>query len=220
MFKDWRRHRAQKKVKAGDGRALKRFRWWQPFSRVLFYLNLQDDDGALRRYAVDVSYWDYLVGEAKAHLYLEGSHHAESALPAVFEVPGGRIQVAMGVMGLKRCHYSGDDGASRQLTPDSDSAEGYRARLDQNRPLLSRWIGISSLLVLLVVFVLGIPQLLEMVTHWDFVAQYTGTFTSPIQLPDWLNAGLIFAAIAASTERALRLRYNWLLDGGDFDLDF
>jgi hypothetical protein len=30
----------------------------------------------------------------------------------------------------------------------------------------------------------------------------------------WGNLVLGFGTVAASTERALRLRYNWLLDGG------
>ncbi len=34
-----------------------------------------------------------------------------------------------------------------------------------------------------------------------------------------LNIALVVATILASTERALRLRYNWLLDGGLFDGD-
>jgi hypothetical protein len=37
-------------------------------------------------------------------------------------------------------------------------------------------------------------------------------FTSPVHLPGWLNFGLGLGAAAASTERALRLRHNWLLD--------
>ncbi|MFE7900873.1 hypothetical protein ACFU3E_25880 [Streptomyces sp. NPDC057424] len=46
------------------------------------------------------------------------------------------------------------------------------------------------------------------------VAQYVGTFTSPIDLPAWGNVVVGLATVAASTERALWLRYNWLLDGG------
>lgn len=44
--------------------------------------------------------------------------------------------------------------------------------------------------------------------------QRVGTFTSPVDLPAWGNAVVGLGAAAASTERALRLRYNWLLDGG------
>ncbi len=46
-----------------------------------------------------------------------------------------------------------------------------------------------------------------------------GTIISPIQLPAWMNISLLVVTILASTERALRLRYNWILDGGIFDGD-
>ncbi|NKY97978.1 hypothetical protein HGB44_09960 [Nocardiopsis dassonvillei subsp. albirubida] len=44
------------------------------------------------------------------------------------------------------------------------------------------------------------------------VAERSGTFTSPVHLPVWLNTALALGAAAASTERALRLRCNWLPD--------
>ncbi|MGW4798552.1 hypothetical protein ACWEPC_39655 [Nonomuraea sp. NPDC004297] len=46
------------------------------------------------------------------------------------------------------------------------------------------------------------------------IAENLGTFASPIHLPRWLNISLAFGAALASTERALRLRYHWLLDAG------
>ena len=39
-----------------------------------------------------------------------------------------------------------------------------------------------------------------------------GTFTSPIQLPAWLNTALLVAGIIAAFERALTLRNHWLID--------
>ena len=51
MFEDWRRRRAAGRVKSGDGHPLKPFRWWQQFSRALFYLRA---DGRAE-YAVDVA---------------------------------------------------------------------------------------------------------------------------------------------------------------------
>lgn len=219
MFKDWQRKRAVKKIKPGDGRALRPFHWWQWMSRGLLYLALRSPEGAAHTYAVDVSYWDYFLGEAKAHLFLDGKHHAVSKLPAAFPVPGGHIDVRMAAYGLKRCHFVAEEGSQQQLRPDPQSAEGHRARLDARHPVFSRWLGIGALVVLITALLLGIPQLVEMVTSWDVVAQYTGTWVSPVQLPDWLNGALIFGALAASIERALRLRYNWLLDGGDLDID-
>ncbi|WP_150463241.1 hypothetical protein [Nesterenkonia ebinurensis] len=221
MFKDWRRRRAVKKIKPGDGRALKPYRWWQWLSRALYYLKVTNHDGAVHAYAVDVDYWDCLLNEAKADLYLNGEHHAESKLPAAFPVTGGHIEVRMGPLGLKRCHFITEGDTEHQLRPDPDSAEGHRADLDRKHPVLSRWIGRSSLIFLVVALLLGIPQVVELVTSWEVIAQYTGTWRSPIQLPEWLNLVLIVGAIIASVERALRMRHNWLLDGGgDLDIDF
>lgn len=220
MFKEWRRRRAVQKVKPGDGHALKPWRWWHLFWRSLFFLQLTDEHGDRRTYAVSMNYFSET---STADLYLDGRHHAISKLPAAFPVPGGVIEVAMSTVGVKRMHYvtQRPDGGTvaRQLTPDADSNEGLRARLDARHPVLSRWLGVVSLLVLIVALVLGAPQLLEAVTSLDVVADTVGSFTSPIQLPAWLNTALTLGAIGASFERALRLRYNWLLDGGDLDLD-
>jgi hypothetical protein len=215
MFKEWRRRRAAQRVKPGDGRALKRFRWWQLPFRALFYLRLTNDDGRQTFYAVDVRHWqNQSSGEVKAHLYLDGRQHAQSTLPAAFPVPGGTVEVKMSAFGLKRCHYVTAEGAEHQLVPDRDSAEGRRAHFDRAHPALSRWIGFLSQVVLVTALVLLISQLIGPVTQVEPIAQRIGTFTSPITLPAWLNITLGAGTLAASTERALRLRYRWLLDGG------
>ncbi|MCZ4507460.1 hypothetical protein O3Q52_04390, partial [Streptomyces sp. ActVer] len=95
-----------------------------------------------------------------------------------------------------------------------DPAEGRRARFDRAHPALSRCIGFLSAIVLVIGLVLLILQLAEQVTRDpEGVAQYVGTFTSPIDLTVWGNVVLGVATVAASTERALRLRYSRLLDG-------
>jgi len=66
--------------------------------------------------------------------------------------------------------------------------------------------------VLLVGLVLLVPQLLELVTRIDAVAERVGVFTSPVSLPPWLNTTLTVAGVLASLERALTLRNHWLLD--------
>ncbi|MFJ5222556.1 hypothetical protein [Streptomyces sp. NPDC088400] len=215
MFTEWRRRRAAQRVKPGDGRALKRFRWWQLLFRALFYLRLTDDAGRQTVYAVDVRHWqNQSSGEVKAHLYLDGRRHAESRLPAAFPVRGGTVEVRMSAFGLKRCHYVTADGAEYQLVPDPDSAEGRRARLDRAHPALSRWIGFVSVIVLVIALALLISQLIEQLTQVPVVSQHIGTFTSPIHLPAWLNITMGVGTLVASTERALRLRYSRLLDGG------
>lgn len=216
MFKEWRHRRAVQRVKPGDGRSLKHFRWWQILSRALFHLRLMDDDGRQAVYAVDVRHQNYSSssGRVIAHLYLDGRHHAESTVPAVFPVRGGTVEVRTSGFGLKRCHYVTAEGAEFQLTPDPASAEGRRARFDRAHPALSRCIGFLSAIVLVIGLVLLILQLAEQVTRDpEGVAQYVGTFTSPIDLTAWGNVVLGVATVAASTERALRLRYSRLLDG-------
>ncbi|EFL27554.1 conserved hypothetical protein [Streptomyces himastatinicus ATCC 53653] len=215
MLKERRHRRAVQRVKPGDGRPLKPFRWWQMLTRALFHLRLTDDAGRQMVYAVDVRHQNQSEGYVKAHLYLDGRHHAESKVPAVFPVQGGTVEVRTSAFGLKRCHYVTAEGAEHQLVPDPASAEGRRARLDRAHPALSRWIGFLSSIVLVIGLVLLILQLAEQVTRApEGVAQYVGTFTSPIDLSAWGNVVVGLVTVAASTERALRLRYNWLLDGG------
>ncbi|WP_444959895.1 hypothetical protein [Nocardiopsis sp. M1B1] len=215
MFEERRRRRGVRRVGPGDGRALKPFRWWQLISRALFYLTLGDADGRRTVYAVHVNHTQRFFsedGKGRADLYLDGRHHAESRLPAVFPVRGGVIEVAATAFGLRRCHYVTDEGTEHQLVPDPRSGEGRRARLEREHPVLSRWIGGLSLLLLVVPAVLLVPQLVEVAFELPPVAERFGTFTSPVHLPVWLNTALALGAAAASTERALRLRYNWLLD--------
>lgn len=207
-------------MKPGDGHSLRRFRWWQLFFRSVYHLALSDEDGRTRTWSIDVRHGgDSDDGEVRARLYRDGVNQAVSKLPAAFPVPGGIIEVVASGYGLKRCHFIADDGRERQLSPDRASAEGKRARLDREHPAASRAIGATSVIVLVVGLVLGVPQIIEQITHIPWVAENVGAFTSPIHLPAWLNISLLVGTLAASTERALRLRYNWLLDGGLFDGD-
>ncbi|WP_069385888.1 hypothetical protein [Cellulosimicrobium cellulans] len=221
MPSDWKRRRAARRLKPGDGHTLPRFRWWQPFARTLFHLRLVGEDGRPETWSVDVRLWgDKDDGEVRARLYRDGRHHATSKLPAEFPVTGGTIEVEASSFGLRRCHYVPDDGGpARQLVPDPASAEGRRARLERDHPGTSRAIGLVSWVVLVVGLVLGLPQIAEEVSQIPLVAENVGTFTSPFHLPATLNVVLVVATLLASTERALRLRYHWLLDGGLFDGD-
>ncbi|GAB3095662.1 hypothetical protein [Isoptericola nanjingensis] len=220
MFSDRRRRRAARRIRPGDGHALQRFRWWQPLSRALFHLDLVGDGGVPERWSVDVRLWgDSDDGDVRARLYRDGVHAATSRLPAELPVTGGVVQVATSSYGLRRCHYVTPDGRERQLAPDPASAEGRRARLERDRPGLSRGIGAVAWVVLAVALVLGVPQIVEQISQVPPVAERFGAFTSPVRLPAGLNVALLVATILASTERALRLRYHWLLDGGLFEGD-
>ncbi|PDP84968.1 hypothetical protein CQJ94_24865 [Glycomyces fuscus] len=214
MLDQWRRRRAARRLRGGDGHELRGFRWWQLLGRSLFHLRLTRTDGRQTEYTVDVRHrGEGEDGALRAHLYLDGRHRAHSRVPASFPVPGGRIEVATSAFGLRRCHYVTADGAQRQLTPDPRSGEGRRARLDREHPALSRWIGVVSVLLLLLGVGLNLLQIIEPVSQIPPVQEAVGAFTSPVRLPLWLNIALGAGAALGSAERALRLRYSWLLDG-------
>jgi hypothetical protein len=157
----------------------------------------------------------YDDGKAQAHLYRDGAHQAESKLPAAFPVPGGTIEVATSMYGVKRCHFVTADGEARQLCPDPKSAEGRRARLGREHPAASGLLGLLSILFLVIGTVLLLVQLAEPISAIPPIADGIGTFDSPVHLPLWLNVGLGFGALAASSDRALRLRYTWLDSAGN-----
>ncbi|KPN18992.1 hypothetical protein [Arthrobacter sp. Edens01] len=203
-------------LKPASTPALQPFRWWEAFSRSLLHLYLRGPDGARQTWSVDVRHGGDTDGEVYAHFYRDGLHMARLKPPVLFPLPVGTIRIAVSTYGLRQADYVTHDGAVQPLVPDASSAEGLRAHLDRTRPGLSRLIGAASALVLLVSLALGVPQLLQSVTEFPPLAENIGTFASPILLPAWANTSLLLAGLAASTERALRLRYNWLLDGGLF----
>lgn len=205
-----------REVRAGDGHPLRRYRWWQSFTRSLFHLRLTADDGSPHLWSVDVRHGGDDNGTVWAHLYRDGVHRARSRLPAAFDVPGGTIEVDSSEFGLRRCHYLARDGSARRLVPDPASPHARRARLDRTRPVLSRAVGLVSWAVLVVGVVVGLPQIAEQLTAIPPVAENVGSLTSPFDLPAWANVSLLLGTLVASTERALRLRYHWLLDGGLF----
>ena len=224
MLNRWRRDRKLKKVKPGDGHPMKPYRWWQPLTRSMFSHEHRAQDGGTETYTVSVDYFDFssTSGAYRADLYRNGKHHASADLPALFSVPGGHIEVAATLTGLKRIHFIPQGAHAKEgrlLTPDPRSGEGLRAALDRSHPAVSAWIGRGAVVVLLIALILGIPQTIEAITHVPWVAENIGTFTSPIQLPAWANTALLIAGALAALERALTIRYHWLLDGdfGEWD---
>ncbi len=204
---------AARRVRAGDGRPLERFRWWQQLSRSLFYLSLTGADGRQVVYAVEVRPAGDHDGRVRADLYLDGRHHAVSKMPAAFPVEGGTIEVAASAFGLKRCHFVTSDGAKTRLVPDPASAAGRRARLERDHPAVSRVVGrVSAVLLVLGLGAVAL-ELVDVVGRIPPVVERFGGFEAPVHLPLWLTTTLAFGAVAASVERGLRLRYHWLLDG-------
>lgn len=204
----WKRKRKINKVRPGDGRPLKPYRWWHIFTRSLFYIRLVDEDGTENVYAVDVQYF---AEEEKADLYKNGKRIATTSLPGIFPVPGGEIEVEMTNYGMKRMHYV-TELDERMLSPDPLSMEGLRLRFDKRFPSASNAIKYAAIIILLTSIVLGLPQLLQFITSIPFIADKIGTFESPIHLPEWLNTILFFGGIAAAFERAITLRNHWLID--------
>jgi hypothetical protein len=205
--------KSQQAVKPGDGHLLPGYHWWQAFSRSLFHLHIVGQDGGPETWSIDIRPGGDADGEVRARLYRNGVNKAVSLVPAAFAVPGGTIEVEVSGFGLKRCHYVRHDGSEQQLLPDPVSAEGRRARLEVSSPALSHALGFISVSILAVAAILGVPQIVEQIMLLPPVAERFGTLSSPFHLPAAANAALFVTSVAASTERALRLRYNWLLDG-------
>lgn len=208
MYRNWRRKRQKNKVKPGDGRPLKDYRWWHIFTRSLFYIRIVDEDGSSDVYLVDVNYF---AEDEFADLYRNGKHIARTILPGVFSVPGGEIEVDTTLYGLKRMHYV-TEHEERMLSPHPLSLEGLRLQFDKKFPRASKTVAVTAVIVLLTSIVLGLPQLLEFITGIPFIEEKIGQFDSPITLPEWLNTILFVAGIFAAFERAITLRNHWLID--------
>jgi hypothetical protein len=57
-------------------------------------------------------------------------------------------------------------------------------------------------------------QAAEPISEMPFIASTFGSFDSPLHLPVWLNIALGFGAAVGAMERAMHMRYHWLLDSG------
>lgn len=230
MFRRHRQRRRLSKVQAGDGRALADYRAWHGFTRSLFFLDAPAGASDAPVYAVDVHHLadELPTGDdvdpekrvtSPAALYRDGIQVSRSDLPATFAVPGGVVDVAVSLYGLKRMHHVRDDGSEQTLRPHRRSPEGVRARFGQRFPATSATIGAAAVVILLVGLVVALPLAVEMLTRLDLVAERFGTFTSPFSLPGWAGTTLLVAGILAATERALTLRNHWLVDLDTTGLD-
>lgn len=204
----------------GDSSLLERYRLSEVFSRTLFFIELPDATGR-HDYAVDIRYFadeiedgDELASGARApaSLYRDGVQILRSDVPSVFPAPGGVIEVATSMYGLRRMHYVPDEGPERPLQPDAHAPEGLRARFALRFPRASRALGWAATVVLLVGLIAAVPQSLETISRLDLIADQVGVFVSPFRLPVWLNGALAVATVGAGVERALTLRSHRLID--------
>ncbi|MFE9380292.1 hypothetical protein [Streptomyces sp. NPDC006855] len=217
MGLSWNDRRRERRVKPGDGKPLRPFRWWQLTRRSLLSIVLPvgDGGGLSATYTVEVKHGgDAETGVVRARLYRDGFCEAESKLPARFPVPGGRIEVRRSEVGLRRCHFVADGGGETRLTPDPRSGEGRRMNFAREHPGASALVGAVSVLLLLIGVGLNLLQAAQPISEIPPVAESLGTFESPLRLPVWLNVTLGVGAVLGATERAMRMRYHWLLDGG------
>lgn len=222
---DRKRRKKAKKVKSGDGSALKPYRGWHVVYRSLFGIQLPlptaaagdptgdrhpgDAEPARHRYQVDIDFFDW---DWRVYLYRDGLQHAYSSTPAVFGVPGGVIEVRTSLWGVSRIHYVAEDESETVLRPEPRTAEWHRARFDRRFPTASRLIGWAAIAILLIALAVVIPQGIEQLTQIPWVAENLGTFTSPVSLPAWANTVLAVGGVLAAIERALSLRSHWLID--------
>lgn len=116
---------------------------------------------------------------------------------------------------MRRCHFVADgDGSETRLAPDPRSAEGRRMNFAREHPAASALIGALSVVLLLIGVGLNLLQAAQPISEIPAIADSLGTFESPLRLPVWLNVTLGIGAVLGATERAMRMRYHWLLDGG------
>lgn len=206
----------------GDGTALRNYPLSDVFSRTLFFAELAELTG-VHEYAVDVHYYadeldasELNAAEAKppAALYRDGVQILQSNVPSVFSVPGGAIEVATSMYGLRRMHYIPHDGPELVLRPDPLAPEGLRASFARSFPRLSATFNRAAMVVIVVGVIVAVPQSLETISRLDIIADQFGVFPSPLRLPDWLNGIVATATVVAGVERALTLRSHRLLDVG------
>jgi hypothetical protein len=210
----WNDRRLERRVKPGDGRPLKPFRWWQMLRRSVLSISLPVGGRGVVHSIEVLHGGDLDTGEVMARLYRDGRLDAVSRVPARFPVEGGVIEVRTSEAGMRRCVFVADDGSEHQLVPDPGSAEGRRMRFAREHPGASRLVGAVSVLVLLVGVGLNLLQIAEPISQIPPIRDAVGTFESPLTLPLWLNVSLGVAATLGAVERALRMRYHWLLDSG------
>ena len=189
------------RTRQGDGSALPEIGPWAPLWRVVMGT---EHHGT--RYDIDVDLWD---PAERVRLYRDGRQHWVQASPARFVLEdGSRIEVAYSTLGLKRAHLVTAEDEQRMLEPAPGTGERWRADLDRDRPGVSRLIALLSWTVLVIAALVELPQLVEQIAGWTGLF----TFTSPVSAPAWVNAVLTIGGVLAGIERALRLRYNALID--------
>ncbi|WP_277051338.1 hypothetical protein, partial [Ruania albidiflava] len=135
-------------------------------------------------------------------------------MSATFHIGGGaRIEAAVAQVGMKYVRLrQGEAGDTVQLPPADRTAEAWRARIGHAHPTASRVVGWISLVVLLAVLGIELPQLVNLAGNLTPLIGLPSFEVPALTLSGWVNLALIFLAGAAGLERSLSMKYNPLLD--------
>ncbi len=162
-------------------------------------------------YVIDAHYLDL---DERIRLYRDGRLVDTARRRATFHIGGGaRIEAAVAQVGMKYVRLrQGEASDTVQLPPADGTAEAWRARVGHAHPTASRVVGWISLVVLLAVFGIELPQLVNLAGNLTPLIGLPSFEVPALTLSGWANLALIILAGAAGLERSLSLKYNPLLD--------
>lgn len=162
-------------------------------------------------YIVDAHYLDL---DERIRLYRDGRLVDTARRRATFHLGNGtRIEAAVAQFGMKYVRLrQGEGGETVQLPPSEGTAEAWRARVGHAHPTASQVVGRISLVVLLAVLGIEIPQLVNLVGSLTPLVGLPSFEVPALTLSGWANVALIILAGAAGLERSLSMKYNPLLD--------
>jgi len=162
-------------------------------------------------YVVDSLYIDL---DERIRLYRDGELAEVRRGRAKFRLgDGARIEAAVAKLGMKYVRMRVDGVRDPiPLQPSKGTPEAWRAQLEQDHPDLSRIVGYVSLAVLLVVFVIELPGMVNLAGSLTPIVGWPGFQVPTFGLPVWVHVGLILLGGLAGLERSLSMEYNPLLD--------
>src|SRR5690606_36970429 len=124
-----------------------------------------------------------------------------------------RIEAAVAQAGMKYVRLrQGEAGGTVQLPPADGTAEAWRARVGHAHPTASLVVGWISLIVLLAVLGIELPQLVNLAGNLTPLIGLPSFEVPALTLSGWANLALIVLGGAAGLERSLSMKYNPLLD--------
>ena len=164
-----------------------------------------EHDGALYEVEADFMPWDKELA-----LYRDGFLVQRRYNPGTFKLEdGSRIKVSLSWFGIKHA-YLQLDGEKHSMRPIPGSTEYKRLRWTAKNPKTARIMGAVSWLTLVAAAIVGIPQLVEMISHIDPIADAGYAVTSPLQLSPLVNTIIGVGAVAGAVERGTRMKNSWL----------